>query len=219
MTNKFPGDAEIDADPIQALHELLAIVKNRENQKYFAQPSDGFSIYDFGSPSVEPDTSTALKKAVIAYEDDIRNKDIEHGAIFNKNGDTIAISTGTKNSLYFDLTEQEETLIRNGVMTHNHPKGFTFSFEDIKTACEYRLAEIRVVTRYYRYSMKFNNNWRSRFALRKVVAESLEKANTITKQLIIADEISAAHLDYELEHQLWVVVAKEIGFTYTREKS
>lgn len=191
-------------------------IHNKQNQKNFAQPSETFGVYDMGIPVMQTDTSTSLKKAIIEYENRIRDEWLEHGVIFAPTGKIIAETIGTQDTISFDLTSEQEILAYNAVMTHNHPKGFTFSYEDIKTACELKLAEVRAVTKYCRHSMQFNGHWRNRFALQKAFDNAEYEADAITERLILADLVSASHAAYELEHQKWGLVAKQFGFTYTR---
>lgn len=216
---KLPTKQEADNDPLAALEKLLEIMQAYERKKSFAQPSESFSIYDMGVPTIKPDTSTALKQAVIEYENKIRAEWLEHGVIFTTDGKIIQEITGTQDTLVFNLTHEQEISAYNGVMTHNHPKGFTFSYEDIKTACELKLSEVRAVTKYCRHSMRFNGNWKNKFILQKAIDNTSDKANAMVKQLIKSDVVSATHLNYELDHQTWILVAQELGFTYVREKS
>lgn len=48
---------------------------------------------------------------------------------------------------YTLLTEEEVNDLRGKKVSHNHPSGHTFSYEDIKTWANLKMSELRVVTR------------------------------------------------------------------------
>ena len=42
---------------------------------------------------------------------------------------------------------------REQILSHNHPGGTSFSTTDIEAACQYRLAEMRILTRDFTFSL------------------------------------------------------------------
>lgn len=77
-------------------------------------------------------------------EKELIGRDTERGLIFDKDGNLLSSTDGTRGSVSF--TEVQLIEARNGVITHNHPEGKSFSAEDFKCAANAQLYEIRVVT-------------------------------------------------------------------------
>ena len=88
---------------------------------------------------------------VLDYEGEIRNNKIESAGIYDLNGNLILKKKGDKNSVPFTLSEQ--FLMRDKVLTHNHPVEVGFSNEDIEIAFYNKIKEIRAVTGKYTYSL------------------------------------------------------------------
>lgn len=219
MTNKLPTDAEIEADPIQALHELLAIVKNNGGSKSFAQPSDSFSVYDPSVPMVQPDTSTPLKKAIIDVENDIRNDHLENGVVFDENGKILLEKRGQPDRLEF--TDSEVLLLKNRTFTHNHPNGGTFSNKDVLMAATYDILELRVVTPQFRFSMRpsHGRQWCSRMAVQPHYEQAMQQANFIVNDLVKTGSLHPRHAKSEYQHYTWAMFAMYLELVYVREKS
>lgn len=104
------------------------------------------------------DMSAGLAKAVSAAERDIRDKSVEHGFVFDKDGNIIDRGIGRNGSV---MLRHEA----DAIMTHNHPAleangkrradgGGSFSKEDVMGALGHNMQEIRAVTEHYTYSLK-----------------------------------------------------------------
>ncbi|MDX2271667.1 MAG: hypothetical protein NW237_06920 [Cyanobacteriota bacterium] len=72
--------------------------------------------------------------------------------------DGTVVLTKDGEALSVDFTYEEMQLIRGKVFTHNHPKGGSFSREDINFLLTVYPSEMRAVSRDYRYSMKLPDN-------------------------------------------------------------
>lgn len=82
------------------------------------------------------------------FEDSIRNNHTETGALFDDHGNKLFNIKGDAHTLH--LTDEQRKLLEGNILTHNHPTGnMTFSDNDIKFALEYKLKEMRAVTRDY----------------------------------------------------------------------
>lgn len=81
------------------------------------------------------------------------------------------------------------------------------------------LREIRAVTRNFRYSMQFNEVIIDNKKLQKAIDDSVLKANDIVSDMIKTDKLNPVYANDELNHQIWVLVARELKLKYTREKS
>ncbi|MFS0858163.1 hypothetical protein [Paenibacillus taichungensis] len=83
-------------------------------------------------------------EAVNKFEDQIRNKPLEHGQFFDKNGNLIGETVvGTEKSINIS---NHKDVAKDTVFTHNHPTNGPFSLEDIATAIDFNMAEIRAVS-------------------------------------------------------------------------
>ena len=85
-------------------------------------------------------------------ENRIRNDSVETAVLIGPNGDILLDkSDGMEASVNF--TPKETALMKNGVLTHNHPSGSTFSEADIDLAFTHGVKEIRVVHTNGSYSL------------------------------------------------------------------
>lgn len=83
-------------------------------------------------------------EAVNKFEDQIRDKPVEHGQFFDKKGNLIGDTVvGTEKSI--NISNHKDTS-KDTVFTHNHPTNGPFSLEDIATAVDFNMAEIRAVS-------------------------------------------------------------------------
>lgn len=186
-------------------------------EKHFKQPSETFGIYDPGVPIVKPDTSTALKKAVIEVEDKIRNDDLETGIAFNESGLILFQRQGMSDVI--QLTHDDLKLLNGAVFTHNHPAGMPFSIADVRMAITYRLKEIRAVTPYLRYSMYPTDHWCSQAALIAAIHDVKQEANAFVNEQVRLGEINPQFAESEYLHYIWVKVADHLNIHYRRERS
>lgn len=83
-------------------------------------------------------------ETVNKFEDHIRNKTLEHGQFFDKNGNSIGETVvGTEKSINISM---HKDIAKDKVFTHNHPTNGPFSLEDIATAVDFNMSEIRAVS-------------------------------------------------------------------------
>lgn len=180
-------------------------------------PTETFSIYDAGVLSVKPDSSTPLKKAVIALENKIRNDKLETGAAFNQDGDILFSRQGLADRV--DLTDDELKLLNNATFTHNHPMGMSFSIADIRMAISHNIKEIRAITPLLRYSMSPKKQWVAKITLIATINEVKTQANRVVNEKIRLGEIHPQFAEAEYLHYIWLMVAERLDLDYRRERS
>lgn len=130
---------------------------NREYWKDKLSPKNQISVLD--------GRNTVLSRKVIKIEEEIRmNKSFETAVLVNSDGDILIDKRGKSTSVEF--TQNECLMMKNGILTHNHPLGWrynenelgrignSFSKADLSMAIAHDLAEIRAVTPLYTFSMK-----------------------------------------------------------------
>jgi hypothetical protein len=89
------------------------------------------------------------------FEEEHKDKGIETLLAVDQDGNQILKKEGTENSVA--LTAEEYAKIsneKNAIVTHNHPKDFTFSKTDLINAADQDLAEIRVTASGHVYSFQ-----------------------------------------------------------------
>ena len=88
------------------------------------------------------ETSQSRGKNIESFESKIINQKYESAAVY-VNGKEVFSKDGNSNSVSF--SEQEAKQMKDGVLTHNHPQGRSFSYNDISTYVQTGLKEIRAV--------------------------------------------------------------------------
>ncbi|CAM9316661.1 Phage head morphogenesis domain-containing protein [Acinetobacter bereziniae] len=197
-----------------------SVFKLSKTGKSFKQPQNEPSFYDLPNKTQKPDVSTPARKKAVAYENDIRSENTEYGAFISQDGKIIKMIAGDTDKV--SVSSDFWSKVAHSTFTHNHPKGSNFSIEDILTAAELNLAEVRVVTKNMRFaisSSKETNIWPSAKEIQNTVDELKPKALDITRNMINTDFINIRFAQHELEHQLWLMVAKRLNLNYSREMS
>ncbi len=197
-----------------------SVFKLSKTGKSFKQPQNEPSFYDLPKKTQKPDVSTPARKKAVAYENDIRSENTEYGAFISQDGKIIKMIAGDTDKV--SISSDFWNKVAHSTFTHNHPKGSNFSIEDILTAAELNLAEVRVVTKNMRFaisSSKETNIWPSAKEIQNTVDELKPKALDITRNMINTDFINIRFAQHELEHQLWLMVAKRLNLNYSREMS
>ena len=85
-----------------------------------------------------------VKMRVLNRENRISKKSYEEAYLYDQKGNVLLHKTGLRNEVSF--SDAEIALMKNGILTHNHPLGTTFSPDDIYMAIVGNLQEIRAVT-------------------------------------------------------------------------
>lgn len=197
-----------------------SVFKLSKTGKSFKQPQNEPSFYDLPKKTQKPDVSTPARKKAVAYENDIRSENTEYGAFISQDGKIIKMIAGDTDKV--SVSSDFWSKVAHSTFTHNHPKGSNFSIEDILTAAELNLAEVRVVTKNMRFaisSSKETDIWPSAKEIQNTVVELKPKALDITRNMINTDFINIRFAQHELEHQLWLMVAKRLNLNYSREMS
>ena len=187
-------------------------------KKQFRQPTGEFTPYDDGYPNTVPDTSTPLKRAVIAFEDAHRNNaDFEIGAFFNDDGSfALGPKKGKPDRVSFRVVDLQR--MAGKVYSHNHPMGASFSIQDVELAAEYGFAEIRAVTKFFRHSLSAAA-WPAIDEIGRAVKEEERRVEAVLIDQIKTGQIRPIHYGLELTHRTWARVAMRFAMKYVREKS
>lgn len=98
-----------------------------------------------GGGSAEPKPDSPQMKAVHDIEDKIRSQFYESAAVVDKDGNVLINKDGAQNMVGF--TKMECLMMRDNILTHNHPGSTMFSTEDAACFVHNNLKEIRATTR------------------------------------------------------------------------
>lgn len=171
-------------------------------------------------------------RKVTAIENEIRmNKSHETGMVIDKNGKIIIDKRGEAFQVQF--TDSECLLMKDNIMTHNHPRGWgqpekslgrignSFSIEDLTLAVGNDVAEIRAVTPHYTFSMKRpKSGWGVTVKELKMVymANELKLRDQFMKRIkkntLTPSQANATHF-----HLLARQIAKQYNWTYEKKKT
>jgi SPP1 gp7 family putative phage head morphogenesis protein len=170
-------------------------------------------------------------KEVLRAEDAIRFDTKETALFFDTEGKEILRAAGEADRIELDLTDEQASQLRGSVMTHNHPtevkvkksdprwKGASFSTDDIKVAAELGLAEARAVTFGYRFSMRPPAGGWSEETVPEILASFERNRAKVARELMIAvrsGEMTVAEAEARVQHEVWKLVAAELGLKYRR---
>lgn len=173
-----------------------------------------------------------LYNVVVKVEDEIRmNKAFETSIAFDKDGNIILDKRGESRSVSF--TKEECEKMKDAVMTHNHPSGWSypdhsimrignsFSKEDIWMAVGNDLAEIRAVTPNFTFSLRRpDTGWGVSFtSLVKELKDLEKKIQVENKRLLIKGVITPEQAAITHFHKLCKEISKKYGWRYSKAKT
>jgi hypothetical protein len=139
---------------------------------------------------------------------------------FDASGNMVLSKTGGQRDIELSLLEVAR--LRDTVLTHNHPRGTSFSGDDVQVATVADLVEIRVVTRQWRFSLRRPAaGWDLAFFRRSLDPAYRRHLEEVVHDFLIAlidGTMSEAEADTLYAHEAWTRVAMELGLEYRREE-
>ncbi len=172
-------------------------------------------------------------KAVLQFEDRIRSDALETVGLFDAQGSLIYRNQGKADRVEIHLNESQQRRVKDSFMTHNHPtekgvrrgdprwRGYSFSVEDIEAAAELEVAEIRVVTRGYRHSMRPpKSGWNKELSenIRLAFEKNRAKVLSEMRSAIARGELTIEQAQADEFHETWQRTSKQLRLKYKREK-
>ena len=161
-------------------------------------------------PDEHQATSEPLRQALRDVEDEIRGLPYEVAYIIDPDGTVIAHREGTHN--FVGLPAE---LMRGCVVTHNHPRGTSFSVEDVRTHLATRAIEMRAVSDYYDYSLRVppGTDWEDVELLVNDVFGRVRRELLVQVRTgqVVEDDASRA-----IMHLVWSEIAAIRGWDYLR---
>lgn len=184
------------------------------------------------TPKIKPKPDiSVLDNTLASIENDIRkNKNFETAVIIDSKGNVLLDKRGQARSVSFTLDEAK--LMRNNILTHNHPGGWrfpegsmlrignSFSDADILTAIRNNMLEVRAVTPNFTFTMRRPEkgwpNWNE--AKDRMKELDFELTRDFFKR-INTGKTTMAKCEVVHYHTLWKRFAHEFGITYTKAKT
>lgn len=164
------------------------------------------------------DFDEAVQGKIRRDEAIISGNNYETGIIYDQSGKRILTKKGTRNEVTF--SKKEQALLKDSIITHNHPNGDVFSPKDLQTFRNHRACEVRAVTRNKCYSIKAPQQW-TKEALEydidtKIGEYELEIANKYRDIAAQNDEPYGKYLSSVFEEAVGRV-AEDMGAKFTIE--
>lgn len=145
----------------------------------------------------------------------------EYGILYDAKGNKLFKKHGGKDEIVY--TDIEAAMMRDGVLTHNHPHGATFTVDDIDMLGRTGLAELRAVGRDGVYVIRQPDVWPEKIN----TFDKLEQEYSSIKlslQKDMYDEFLSGRItsdeDYSIEYQKRIleIFTSKYGFTYFMEE-
>lgn len=174
----------------------------------------GGSGSGFGSRS----GGSALSRSLSAHESAIRGNDYETLIALDENGNLIFSKKGNRNSVAYGADASKTT---NAIVTHNHPDGGSFSWQDMHGMVVLNQKEMRATTKDFTYSMKRPEKgwgWGPR-----TVKQTFQAANNAARRAYRKQKTGNAKSDAALWEKLTsdynAKAAKSLGWDYSVKKN
>lgn len=206
----FPGDTSLGASASNVIQ---------------CRCTEGYIRKDMPVPPRAPqpwqptllDKYPSRKDAIKNEEAAIWDRPKEWGISIDADGEILLRKEGMDDRI--DFTYNELSIIAGKIFTHNHPRGTSFSPQDIVFAKTYLLDEMRAVGKYARYSMKPPpGGWRaiSEPALKESIERHHRQVWKEFDQKIRSGIMTEQEAERDRWHEVWTRVSSEIGLDYKR---
>jgi hypothetical protein len=161
-----------------------------------------------------------LVQALRETEAQLIKRKTEKAVVFNDDGSIFFEKEGNEDSVTFSVDELQ--LFEDKILTHNHPRGSSFSRDDVALAMFWNLKGIRACGSQYRYYLNRPASGWSREMWEKKIKPLVEIIdNEVFHQfswLINKGKLTPEEANYRHWHEVWSRVAREVGLDYGREE-
>ena len=161
-----------------------------------------------------------LVQAIKETEAQLIKRKTEKVVVFDDDGTIVFEKEGNEKRVSFSVDELR--LFEDKIFTHNHPRGSSFSMDDVHLATYWNFKGIRACGSQYRYYLNRPASGWSREMWEKKIKPLAEKINNDVFQqfseLINKGELTVEEANYRHWHEVWSRVAKEVGLDYGREE-
>lgn len=173
----------------------------------------------------EEQISPAIRSALtVEYSDGLHYKvDVERCYVFSRAGELLLAKEGTQREVVF-LPHELEMMQRDGncVLTHNHPRGTSFSPEDVDLTVRANLSELRAVGidsfgKVWEYWLiRPARGWPSRAEWTGAWNPAHRSEQQRLQRAVKRGSMSVEYAGTYLLHLVWLRVAQQLHLTYRR---
>ena len=181
----------------------------------------GFSVGISGPDLSGLVSKTNIDDIILAKESEIKELPYENCFVISDDGTIILTKSGSVNKISFN--EDEISLFKGNVFTHNHPSSSSFSPADIRTSCTANIKEVRITSVKYIYSFKRTDGKNLSWAQwTEEIEPSMKNNDRIVReqfnQAIDAGKLTIPDAELTHWHEVWSRVVKDIrGYEYIRK--
>lgn len=165
------------------------------------------------------------KAQATAHKEEARTKFLKHEEAMGvlDDGRVVLTKRGTRNKVEF--TADEVSRLRNGTLTHNHPRGSAFSPEDITFATAYDLKQVRAVGRndmgetHIFTATRPVGGWKhSRNETRRTIDHIAADMRDALRKKVDKGKMSPERANADFWHEVMKKASKALSFEYKRKR-
>jgi len=145
----------------------------------------------------------------------LRNGTVEHLIAYDQGGNEVLRVGGTADEV--KIPRAAYGVLRNTVVTHNHPGGRSFSEDDIIAAVELDLFELRAVAREFTYRLRRPERGWGKRAIDELQS-AFDEVYQLIDQLVASGAITQRVADRVFHHELAKRFAAKVGAQYRRHQ-
>lgn len=162
--------------------------------------------------------SAALEEALAKIEEEIATAPVEHTAVLDAMGNVLLRKQGDAYRVGF--TRDEQSQLKDAVVTHSHPVVSSFSLADIRMLIKHDIAEMRAVDAEYAYSaVRPPEGWATeeKAALLKAMEDIEAAVMGEFMDKLVRGNITEAQFEAEVYHEVWLRVTAMTKLIYSRK--
>lgn len=162
-----------------------------------------------------PPLPDAVQRALAGVEPSLRTGTVERLIAYDQVGREVLRLDGSEDEV--KIPRAAYGMLRNTVVTHNHPQGRSFSEDDIIAAVELDLFELRVVSRGFTFRLRRpERGWGDR-AIDELQTAYDEVSRSID-HLVASGTVTQEVADRFAHHELAKRFAARVGAQYRRHQ-
>jgi hypothetical protein len=162
-----------------------------------------------------PPLPEPVQRALAAAEPTLRNGTVERLIAYDHAGNEVLRLDGTVDEV--KIPRAAYGMLRNSIVTHNHPGGRSFSEDDIITAIQLDVFELRAVSRDFTFRLRRPGRGWGPWAIDELQVAYDEVSRSID-QLVASGTITQEVADRSAHHELAKRFAARTGAQYRRHQ-
>lgn len=156
-----------------------------------------------------------MQRALARVEPSLRRGTTERLVAYDHDGNEILRLDGTEDEV--KIPHAAYALLQNSIVTHNHPVGHSPSEEDVITAIELNVFELRAVSRGFTYRLRRPERGWGRRAIDELQG-AYDDVSRVLDQLVASGTTTQEVADRLAHHELAKRFAARVGAQYRRHQ-